>query len=99
MVAPTAAPAPRPPNAAWSFLLEHLATVDAILAAGHGLDVARQYVWEARVLAAGLTDTPPPDGPNPATIKVPGKPVAPCRHLRVIAPGSSEGQCRLGHRW
>jgi len=60
MVAPTAAPAPSPPNLAWAFLLEHLATVDAILAAGYGLDVARQYVWEARVLAAGLSNTAAP---------------------------------------
>jgi hypothetical protein len=73
MVAPTAAPAPSPPNLAWAFLLEHLAIVDAILASGHGIDVARHYVWEVRVLAATLSDTPQPDGPQPGTIEAPGK--------------------------
>jgi hypothetical protein len=84
MVAPTAAPAPSPPNLAWAFLLEHLALVDAILAAGSGLDVARQYVWEARVLAATLSDTPPPDSPQPATIVNRAKPVARRPRLRAI---------------
>jgi hypothetical protein len=67
MVAPTAAPAPCPPNLAWCFLLDSLASADAILAAGYPLADARQVLWEARVLAAVLSDTaqPPKLEPGP----------------------------------
>jgi hypothetical protein len=83
MVAPTAAPAPSPPNLAWRFLLDSLASADAILAAGYPLADARQALREARVLAAGLSDTPGP--PAPASVEASGRAVARCRHLRVIA--------------